>query len=63
MAIDIAMLRSGGNVVCPVCNTGLLRSFNADTPDKATKFSCSHCGEKLILNIRMPSRTDKPALK
>lgn len=55
MAIDIVKLRNGEKVICSICNKGTMQPDNKK-PEKATRFVCSSCGEKLILNIRKPSK-------
>lgn len=63
MDLDLKKLRNGDVVFCPLCNKGTLKPEFGVSPDTATHFECTNCKEQLILNIRMPSKTDKPAQK
>lgn len=51
MAINIIELRAGGKVICPLCDKGFMQTVNNVAPEKATRFICSNCGEKLIINL------------
>ena len=53
MDIDVKKLRAGGDVVCPICKKGVFKPESGIESSKATRFSCSKCGEKIILNLRM----------
>lgn len=53
MAIDTIRLRKGEKVECQLCNEGIMKPVYNTLPEKATTFVCSHCGEKLHINLRM----------
>ena len=57
MAIDTNRLRRGDKVECQLCHKGTMKQIYNTSPEKATTFVCSYCGEKLRTNLRM----DKPS--
>ena len=51
----VKRLRSGEQVTCFICGKGYLKGMTKAPVDAETHFSCSKCGEKLILNIKSSS--------
>lgn len=54
MSVDTKKLRNGEKVICNICLKGELVPCNNASPEKANRFFCTNCGEKLIINIRIP---------
>lgn len=53
MDIDVAKLRNGERVECPICKNGELLPENNANPATASHFKCSNCKEKLIFHFRL----------
>ena len=51
----IKQLMNGETAVCTICKRGILKPTYSSDPKTALHFTCSNCGEKLIIK---PKRKD-----